>query len=154
MKYILCPPGQYVNIRDGAGKSYNVVGHAHRADEIVSDYAPGNTMWRGVEMSDHTLGYVSIDFIRTWRPMLVGDMFGSTTLKANSTGQHVRNLQRCLIYKGYLGGTIDGIFGTNTENAVKKYQKAKGLTQDGKVGANTKNALYNECYALFDADNS
>ena len=35
------------------------------------------------------------------------------------------------------GLKIDGDFGTNTFNAVKKFQKAKGLTQDGSVGPNT-----------------
>lgn len=152
MKYIICPPGEYVNIRNGPGKSYGSIAKAHRADGIQSDYAPGDTQWRGVTMSNGVQGYVMTDFIVNTKPMLVGDMFGTTTLKAKSTGTYVRNLQRCLIYLGYLGGTIDGIFGTNTENAVKKYQKAKGLTQDGKVGSNTKNALYNQCYSLFDKD--
>lgn len=35
----------------------------------------------------------------------------------------------------------DGIFGDNTEKAVKEYQKIKGLTSDGLVGSATYNAL-------------
>lgn len=152
MKYIYCSPTSYVNVRSGCSTNYSRVCKAYRADEIVDDWAPGTTFWRGVELANGQQGYVYIDYVKTWKPMLVGDMFGSSTLRGGSTGTYVRNLQRCLISEGYLGGTIDGIFGTNTENAVKDYQAAKSLTVDGKVGAATKNALYHECYGIFDAD--
>lgn len=33
---------------------------------------------------------------------------------------------------------IDGVFGTNTDTAVRKFQKTSGITVDGKVGAVTK----------------
>jgi peptidoglycan hydrolase-like protein with peptidoglycan-binding domain len=36
---------------------------------------------------------------------------------------------------------VDGSFGQATENAVKNYQKANGLTQDGVVGEKTWNSL-------------
>ena len=38
---------------------------------------------------------------------------------------------------GYDTGGVDGIFGANTETAVKKFQKDLGLTQDGIVGPET-----------------
>lgn len=41
-------------------------------------------------------------------------------------------------------GNIDGIFGTNTKNAVINYQKSKGLKADGIVGCNTWTALTRE----------
>lgn len=40
--------------------------------------------------------------------------------------------------------TVDGVFGTNTDYAVKAYQKAHGLTVDGVIGQNTWNKLL--CY--------
>lgn len=56
-------------------------------------------------------------------------------------GDDVKWLQKTLSYAGYSCGSIDGIFGKNTMNAVKKYQKAKKLTVDGIVGEKTVLAL-------------
>ena len=59
-----------------------------------------------------------------------------------NSGEQVKTIQRLLSSMGYKGSdgkalTIDGIFGANTEYAVKKYQAANGLTADGIVGNNT-----------------
>lgn len=61
------------------------------------------------------------------------------TLKKGSKGDDVKQLQKTLIELGYSVGKYgaDGSFGNDTENAVKKFQKAKGITQDGLVGKNT-----------------
>lgn len=55
----------------------------------------------------------------------------SNNLKVGSTGQAVIDLQK------KLGITADGIFGAQTDAAVKAYQAANGLTTDGVVGVNT-----------------
>ena len=39
--------------------------------------------------------------------------------------------------------TVDGSFGSKTEQAVRQFQTQNNLTADGKVGQNTWNALYN-----------
>nr|DAZ02133.1 MAG TPA: lysozyme family protein [Caudoviricetes sp.] len=59
-------------------------------------------------------------------------------------GDDVNELQIRLNDAGYSCGAADGIFGKKTEAAVKKYQKAKGLTVDGKAGKNTVTALGGE----------
>ena len=51
-------------------------------------------------------------------------------------------LQQALIALGYLEGDADGIFGKNTETAVKAFQKENGLTDDGIAGAQTQSALF------------
>ena len=58
-------------------------------------------------------------------------------LKRGDTGSEVKYLQESLIKLGYNAGTIDGIFGSKTETAVKLFQKSQGLVVDGIVGNNT-----------------
>lgn len=53
------------------------------------------------------------------------------------------NWQRCLNSAGYVCGTVDGIFGSNTEKQTKLFQQANSLTQDGKAGYDTKMAMWN-----------
>ena len=65
----------------------------------------------------------------------------TVTIKNGSNNGYVAYAQQLLNELGYNAGAVDGIFGTNTLNAVKSFQKAKGLTQDGIVGVNTWNAL-------------
>ena len=59
------------------------------------------------------------------------------------SGTDVKNLQKALIAKGYSCGSsgADGKYGDDTVAAVKKFQKAKGLSVDGQAGKNTVTAL-------------
>ena len=59
-------------------------------------------------------------------------------------GHHVQKIQTMLVHQGYLNDSADGIFGRNTELAVRKFQKAKGLAVDGRVGTATMSALEKE----------
>ncbi len=66
---------------------------------------------------------------------------GNGTLRKGSRGPAVRALQTYLSSVG-LGSMLgragpDGDYGTGTVNAVKAWQKAKGLGDDGVVGADT-----------------
>jgi len=54
----------------------------------------------------------------------------------------VQKLQRRLIELGYLTGTADGVFGANTENAVKAFQAQLGLSQTGVASAAMQSQLY------------
>lgn len=65
------------------------------------------------------------------------------TLKKGSKGEYVAVLQQKLMMLGYSlpHYGIDGDFGTETENAVKQFQKDYGLNADGVVGRKTWMAL-------------
>ena len=57
--------------------------------------------------------------------------------KFGSSGTEVYNIQRRLAAWGYYYGDIDGIYGSRTVAAVKKFQSANGLTPDGIAGPAT-----------------
>jgi len=62
-------------------------------------------------------------------------------LRRGDTGQAVRQLQRFLAAAGYTPGPADGVLGPLTENSVKAFQRARGLTADGVVGPMTQKAV-------------
>ena len=75
------------------------------------------------------------------------------SLKRGSEGSGVAIIQDLLADLGYVltitlaHGKADGIFGSETEAAVKSFQKSKGLQADGIVGAMTLKALDAEVLA-------
>ena len=64
-----------------------------------------------------------------------------TLSKYGSRGDEVRQIQTRLRELGYNPGTVDGIYGTNTQNAVRAFQRDKGLSVDGIAGPKTLKAL-------------
>ena len=58
-----------------------------------------------------------------------------------SRGNEVKQIQSKLRAWGYYTGSVDGIYGSKTFEAVKKFQKKNGLTVDGIAGTKTLNAL-------------
>ena len=63
------------------------------------------------------------------------------TLKFGARSPYVLAWQKFLNLNGYFCGLEDGIFGKNTELAVKDWQNAHGLKADGIIGPKTWNAL-------------
>ena len=61
--------------------------------------------------------------------------------KRGSRGSEVRQIQTKLKNWGYYTGTVDGIYGKQTEDAVRKFQRYNNLTVDGIAGPNTLNAM-------------
>ncbi len=57
------------------------------------------------------------------------------------TGSRVRTLQRALKKAGVYKGSIDGVYGDLTYDAVVKYQRQKGLHADGIAGVKTQASL-------------
>jgi len=66
---------------------------------------------------------------------------GDRLLSKGSKGPEVTELQQKLAQLGYAIGTADGSFGTKTESAIQRFQKARGLTVDGLAGTQTINEL-------------
>ena len=83
--------------------------------------------------------------------LVVDGLYGAKTeavvkahlLKAGSRGAYVTWLQKALINRGYKI-SADGIFGTQTKEALIKYQKSRGITADGICGAGTVKKIIND----------
>lgn len=90
-------------------------------------------------------GYCLPDYASKATPAATGGAKTVTVtlpvLRNGSKGDSVEALQMLLNCNGYSCGRVDGEFGANTESAVKKFQKAKGLAQDGIVGKATWSSL-------------
>lgn len=77
--------------------------------------------------------------------MIIAMLFNSGAAHAlskyGSTGSEVTQIQQRLQELGYDPGTVDGIYGTRTKNAVIAFQRAYGLSDDGIAGPKTLEAL-------------
>ena len=69
--------------------------------------------------------------------IILGRVSVSALSKMGSRGSEVKNIQTRLKKWGYYTGSVDGIYGTATKNAVIKFQKKNGLTADGIAGPAT-----------------
>ena len=61
--------------------------------------------------------------------------------KYGSRGDEVRQIQEKLKRWGYYKGNVDGIYGSQTLEAVKAFQRKNGLTVDGIAGTKTLAAM-------------
>ncbi len=61
--------------------------------------------------------------------------------KKGSSGAVVTEIQKRLKNWGYYTGSVDGVYGSKTEEAVKYFQRKNGLSVDGQVGNQTLAAL-------------
>ncbi len=73
--------------------------------------------------------------------VLMSDSAKEYTVFLGADGTDVEQLQSRLYELGYIP-KITGYFGTDTEAAVKEFQKRNGLYDDGNVGKNTREKLY------------
>ncbi len=109
------------------------------------------SQWGSKELADR--GYSAIDILRNYygyniyldtatRVAGVPSSFPGEPVRVGSRGASVRTIQRQLnrIAQNYpaIGTvTVDGIFGPNTEAAVRRFQNIFGLAADGVVGRAT-----------------
>lgn len=67
------------------------------------------------------------------------------------TGSQVSDLQEGLAMAGFYSGSLDGVFGRGTQEAVMKFQTSAGLTDTGIADMATWTALGRTCEPLVDA---
>ena len=120
-----------------------------------------NIVWYYITTSDGFRGWLNGDYVVVtdsngnavkpsnpgtssggYTPGTAGQEASYTTLRYGSSGQAVTNLVTELKLQGYYTGAITSTYTREVENAVKAFQKAKGLTVDGIAGNDTQHALF------------
>jgi hypothetical protein len=124
-----------------AGCAFDV-GHnltnAERA--IMRSMAYNSGLWSYVEPVSLSPTWVHFDRRRGTPACASG---GYPMLRQGSIGNYVLVLQDSLNRLGYGTGGLDGVFGPATTNAVRAYQRSKGLSADGVSGCMTwSNLMY------------
>ncbi len=92
---------------------------------LVCDGIVGPQTWRRLEEA-------------RWR---LGDRVLLHSVSHPPTGDDVSALQQRLLELGFDPGQVDGIFGTNTDRALREFQRNVGLADDGTCGPGTFKAL-------------
>ncbi len=129
-----------LNLRTGPGTSYSRIASLHKGDKLeVTGETNG---WYKVEVNKKS-GYVSKDYVSVAKSNNGGGL-----LRRGSKGAQVKQLQGNLIYLGYLNDKADGVFGSKTEAAVRRYQQRNGLTADGIAGSRTQAKIQPEVLSL------
>ena len=131
---------------DHVGLVYNVSGDD--PDHAMLEVVEGNN---GDAVRTRRIAYRDGKVARTYRlPCMSMPVFPplSFMLRRGSEGAAVELLQAALIYRGYdIYGGVDGVFGSHTENALKRYQDDVGIEVDGKAGTETFGRLMGgDCY--------
>lgn len=66
---------------------------------------------------------------------------GYAVSQYGSRGEEVKQIQTKLKAWGYYNGSVDGVYGSQTYEAVKNFQRKNGLTADGIAGSKTLAAM-------------
>jgi len=84
-------------------------------------------------------------------PVATANPESARTLTLGMTGNDVYALQERLIELRYLSGVADGVFGTETQNALIEFQKRNNLTADGNAGSSTLKKIHGSAKAASGA---
>ena len=108
-----------------------------KAVGITADGKPGNktltALYEGKSAINKSNSYERTEWSKPTNPQ---------TLYYGCTGRRVEKLQNALKKAGVYKGNLDGVYGDLTYEAVRKYQRQKGLYVDGMAGTKTLNSLY------------
>jgi phage tail tape-measure protein len=74
-------------------------------------------------------------------PVVASDTKSTSGGASGNESGVVRSAQEALNNKGYNVGAVDGVWGPNTESAVRQFQQAQGLQQSGRLDQQTLSAL-------------
>ena len=151
-----------VNLRKNAGYT-DVIGTLAR-NTVLPYYGSPTTVkgiqWYNVKHASYGKGWLHANYVTpcnqdgssfatptpapgvTTPPGGNGQEATYNTLKTGSTGQAVKNLVTELKNQGYYKGEVTNKYTTAVAEAVKAFQRAKGLSVDGIAGSATQHKLF------------
>lgn len=101
--------------------------------ERLRQSAINSGLWNYVEPAYLAPTWVHMDK-RNENPACIS---GYPLLRRGDKGNYVLILQDALNALGFTGSGLDGLFGSSTENAVRRFQTSNGILADGIVGCVT-----------------
>jgi peptidoglycan hydrolase-like protein with peptidoglycan-binding domain len=113
--------------------------HVALANEAPED--PASTLtWKGLKLSKgSTIHYLSLIAITLGVLGMANQ--ASAAIRQGDRGSEVESLQQRLQKLGYFKAGVTGYFGGVTKEAVREFQKDRGLQPDGIVGKDTQASL-------------
>lgn len=131
--------------RDYADKGQLVV-CGHTADQLDAVKRRDDTRCTYIHIEQIAFDFSAEDYADERDRVTAAYELGERILKRRAAkDSRVKRLQKRLAYLGYDAGEPDGVFGAQTEAAVRGFQKISGaqfgLKVDGIVGDQTKEAL-------------
>ena len=119
-----------------------------RTTEAVKDYQRSHGLTADGKVGPKTLEWMEAEAYGGTGPQLDSVRNNQLTLKhGGQSGPAVPSVQRMLKGVG-IQVPLNGVYGPETKEAVKKFQREHGLTADGKVGPNTLKQLESESKKL------
>jgi 3D (Asp-Asp-Asp) domain-containing protein len=79
--------------------------------------------------------------INALAPVVSAAAVGGRVLKYGVAGDDVKQVQTQLIQMGFQAGAVDGVYGKNTQQAVRTFQQHRNIKDDGVIGQQTVQAL-------------
>lgn len=133
-KYVLVSKPTVSTLKNGdiivyvrpAGGGHICIYHGGKIKEAAYEHWYGRT----TNSAKNRLSVSGKKWVKVYRAK--GSYEGS--LRMGDSGSEVKKLQKFLNWYGSYKLDVDGHFGVKTEDAVKKFQKAAGLTVDGYFG--------------------
>ena len=124
-----------LNYRSGPGTQYKINGTIR--DKGIYTIVDEENGWGKLKSG---AGWISLKYTEKYTKTSSTKPTLNRILKLvspNMRGDDIKWAQNRLNELGYNAGKADGIFGPNTDKAVKAFQKANGLSQDGDIGPKT-----------------
>ena len=134
-----------LKLRSRKSQDAIVIADLQRGDKVTVLDESGD--WLKVAYDNFT-GYIMKEYVKVSGSSSASSNASSEkdtrtpgTLRLGDRGSEVKDLQKSLKSAGYLKGEADGVFGEDTQSALKSFQRANGLKADGIAGTGTFSAL-------------